>query len=208
MPDRAWRALLFDLKCNARGNFESEQKYRFFNQVAAVCSGFGVGTVGTLLCGQMLTQRIEPNSVLAAVLSSFLSNTNVAKLLAVFLLGTIGVSATLKSENFAKKAENFHRIGAGYNILARRAQDAVEEASLRSTDEYRAIQSLRDEQERKASQSVCDRVQEVARGIVLAKLMKNDKVVKPSLHLKYFGSLEALKSSNKKHKQEYEGLPL
>lgn len=199
---KEWINFWFDVKTNACGYFETEGMLRATRAVVHTLAYIGGGTSMAAGALDVVLNRVVPSgSQFAARWVEFIKESAVLRRLFPYVVLASAVSAGVAVAcQFDAQIAEHRRAGIEYNILARRVERAIRKPDAEANEaEWLAVNDARDNIERNfAMHSVSDRVQAVARGIVLAKAVRT---LAPPMYLKYACSLEKLKRENEINKR-------
>ena len=181
MSDREWKALWYDLKTNAAGNFENAQGFRRLDDFVGSLSALGsAGAAGGI--GLAWVKLLGTGTWFGRVLP----------FIAVTSFSALGWATYCK---LGDRSLQYQQTGARYNSLARRAEHALQDKAARTPALWAEITKERDDAERAITYVVSNRIQNYARACVLAKKVKGAEA--PTLWSRFFGGLQESNERNK-----------
>lgn len=181
MSEREWKALWYDLKTNAAGNFESAQGFRRLDDFVGSLSALGAaGAVGGIGLSQL--------KMLGA-------GTWVVRALPAIALSSFAAFGWASYCKWGDRSIHYQQTGARYNTLARKAEHALRIKEARTPALWSEISKERDIAEHGITYVVSNRIQNYSRASVLAKKLKEAEA--PTLWNRLFGQLDKSNEKNK-----------
>ena len=192
MPtDLEWKKLWFDLKVNAKANFESESTLlsRYNNLGTISCIGSSFSGASILLD---IIFNLSTGNIAMHWLRFTRTNTTFAKIMPSLFLGCITINGFIYFSGWNKTAIKHRSLGRRYNVLARRVESAILNKDIRNDDYFKEITKERDQIEISDTPSIENHVINYAKAVVLQRKVQTAEppspLIKYKLYSYFFGS--------------------